>query len=268
MEYGVDSKRKSGVPEGVVTQYQHKSYPFFAEEVTHDYWVYVPEQYDPQTPIGIMVFQDGEKYQDVNDEFKVPIVFDNLIHQKRIPPLIGLFINPGYRVAAGTDSDGNPYRDSMRSHAYDRLGDHYARFLIDDIIPEISKTYNLTDDRKMRAICGISSGGICAFTVAWERPDYFHKVMSHVGTFVDIQGGHVYPTLIRKSAKRDIRVYLQDGSNDLDMVFGNWWLANLQMEAALKFRNYDHRFEGGTGGHNGEHGGMILPEALEWLWRE
>jgi enterochelin esterase family protein len=267
MEYGIDSTRQNDVPEGIVTQYQHKSYPFFAEEVTHDYWVYVPAQYDPQIPIGLMVFQDGEKYADLDQEFRVPIVFDNLIHKKKIPPLIGLFINPGHRAIAGTDPNATPCRESMRSYAYDGLGDHYARFLIEDIIPEIGKKYNLTDDAKMRAICGISSGGICAFTVAWERPDYFHKVMSHVGSFVNIQGGHVYPWLIRQSAKRDIRVYLQDGSNDLDMVFGNWWLGNLLMEAALKFKGYDYKFEGGTGGHNGKHGGMVLPEALEWLWR-
>ena len=135
------------------------------------------------------------------------------------------------------------------------------------MIPEVGKQYNLADDPKMRAICGISSGGICSFTAAWQRPDYFHKVLSHVGSFTDIRGGHVYPTLIRKSSKRDIRVFLQDGSNDLNIQWGNWWLSNLQMESALKFRGYDCKFVGGDGGHDGKHGGAILPDSLEWLWR-
>jgi enterochelin esterase-like enzyme len=234
---------------------------FLMEEVTRDYWIYVPTQYDPGTPIGIMVFQDGEGYVDEEGPFRVPIVFDNLIHKKTIPPLIGLFINPG------ESPPGTPWWATFRSYEYDSLGDTYARFLIEEMIPEVGKEYNLADDPKMRAICGISSGGICAFTAAWERPDFFHKVMSHVGSFTDIRGGHVYPTLIRRSAKRDIRVFLQAGSNDLDLIVGNWWLSNLQMEAALKFRGYDYKFVGGTGGHNGDHGGVILPESLEWLWR-
>ena len=189
MNHGIDSTRQSGVPQGVVTQHQHKSTPFFKEEVTHDYWVYVPAQYDPQTPIGIMVFQDGEKYLS-DDWFRAPTVFDNLIHQKRIPPLIGLFINPGYTEVIGADAEATPQRSSMRSYAYDSLGDHYARFLIEEMLPLLSEEYNLADDPDMRAICGISSGGICAFTVAWERPDFFRKVMSHVGSFTNIQGGH------------------------------------------------------------------------------
>jgi enterochelin esterase family protein len=179
--------------------------------------------------------------------------------------LIGLFINPGHRGATPPD---NPWHSDNRSYEYDSLSEEYVQFLIEEMIPEVGKTYLLADDPKMRAICGISSGGICSFTAAWQRPDYFHKVLSHVGSFTDIRGGHVYPTLIRKWAKRDIRVFLQAGSNDLDLIFGNWWLSNLQMESALKFRGYDYQFAGGTGGHNGEHGGAILPESLAWLWRE
>ena len=141
------------------------------------------------------------------------------------------------------------------------------------MIPELGKSYKLIYDAKMRAICGLSSGGICAFTAAWQRPDIFHKVLSHIGSFTDIRGGHVYPSLIRKWAKLDIRVFLQDGSNDLNRPSGNWWLSNLQMESALKFRDYDYRFVGGTGGHDGhdghdgQHGGAILPDSLRWLWR-
>lgn len=265
-EHGPDSIRQPDVPRGVVTKHEWKSqFSSWMGETVRDYWIYAPAQYDSQTPIGLMVFQDGHAYIDEAGPFRVPIVFDNLIHKKKIPPLIGLFINPGH--ISDAPSPENPWQASFRSYEYDSLSDEYARFLIEEMIPEIGRTYNLADNPKMRAICGISSGGICAFTVAWERPDYFHKVMSHIGSFTDIQGGHVYPTLIRKSAKRDIRVFLQDGSNDLNLHLGNWWLSNLQMESALKFRGYDHKFVGGTGGHDGEHGGAILPESVEWLWR-
>ena len=263
MQFGPDSQRQSGVPRGVVTKHHWQSRIF--EETTRDYWIYVPAQYDGQRPVGLMVFQDGHDYVDEDGPFKVPIVFDNLIHKKVIPVLIGLFINPGHRGKTGPD---NPWLSDSRSLEYDSLSDEYVRFLIEEMIPEVGKSYHLADDPKMRAICGISSGGICAFTAAWQRPDYFHKVLSHIGSFTDIRGGHVYPSLIRKSAKRDIRVFLQDGSNDLDEIYGNWWLSNLQMEAALKFRGYDYKFVGGDGGHDPEHGGTILPESLAWLWRD
>ncbi|MEM7125134.1 MAG: alpha/beta hydrolase-fold protein [Chloroflexota bacterium] len=265
MQYGPDSIRQPNVHCGVVTKYEWQSNFFGKGETVRDYWVYVPAQYDSQTPAGLMVFQDGNAYVNEEGAFRVPIVFDNLIHKGTIPPLLGLFINPGHR---GLTKSAPTKPADNRSNEYDTLSEEYASFLIDEMIPEVAKSYNLADEPTMRAICGISSGGICAFTAAWERSDYFHKVLSHVGSFTNIRGGHVYPSLIRKSAKRDIRVFLQDGSNDLDNQHGNWWLGNLQMEAALKFREYDYKFVGGDGGHNGEHGGMILPESLEWLWRE
>lgn len=263
-EHGPDSMRKRGVPRGVVTKYTWKSNYYGMGEATRDYWIYVPAQYDPQTPAGIMVFQDGHSYLDEKGPFRVPIVFDNLIHQERIPIVIGLFINPGH---IGINPPDNPWEANNRSIEYDLLGDGYVRFLIEEMIPKACMNFNITTDPNMRAICGQSSGGICAFTAAWERPDYFQKIMSHIGSFVDIRGGHVYPALIRRSAKRDIRVFLQDGRNDHNIFPGDWWLSNLQMESALKFRGYDHKFVGGTGGHDGEHGGAILPESLEWLWR-
>ena len=140
-------------------------------------------------------------------------------------------------------------------------------FLLDEMLPEVGRKYNLTKDPEGRAICGVSSGGICAFTVAWERPDQFRKVMSHIGSFTNIRGGHVYPALIRKTERKPLRVFLQDGSNDLDNGAGNWPLANQQMAAALKFAGYDYRFEFGDGGHTHKHGGALLPDSLRWLWR-
>ena len=210
------------------------------------------------------VIQDGCFYIVKQDgHFKTTIVFDNLNHKKEIPVIIGLFINPGHD---GTELPESPWRASNRSLEYDELTDRYVRFLTEEIIPEISKQYNLTNDPKMRAISGLSSGGICAFTAAWQRPDYFQKVLSHIGSFTDIRGGNEYPSLIRKSDKKDIKVYLQDGTKDLDNRFGNWWLANQQMAAALKFKGYDYIFIQGNGGHSGAHGGSVLPDALRWLW--
>jgi enterochelin esterase-like enzyme len=258
---GADSQRQAGVPKGAVTQHKWTSKVFSGTE--RDYWVYVPAQYDAARPTAVMIFQDGKSYVDENAAFRVPIVFDNLIHKKEMPPVIGIFINPGNIPPAAPG--GQPR--SNRSFEYDTLSDQYARFLLAEILPEVAKSYNLTDDPDQRAICGISSGGICSFTAAWERPDAFRKVLSHVGSFTNIRGGHVYPALIRKTERKPIRVFLQDGANDLDNQFGSWPLANQEMAAALKYAKYDYRFEFGDGGHNGKHGGAILPDSLRWLWR-
>jgi len=258
-----DSLPKEGVPKGGVTKYQFANSTVFPGTV-RDYWIYVPAQYDGATPAAVMVFQDGEWYVDTEKDFRVPVVFDNLIHQGAMPVTIGIFINPGVIPAA--DGQGEPVKN--RSVEYDTLSDAYARFLIEEMLPEVGKTWKLTEDPEQRAIAGISSGGICAFTVAWERPDAFRKVLSHVGSFTNIRSGHVYPALIRKEEKRPMRVFLQAGEKDLDNAHGNWPLANLQMDKALAFAGYDYKFVMGTEGHNGKHGGAILPESLRWLWRE
>jgi enterochelin esterase family protein len=257
-QLGPDSIEKPDVPRGKVTQHTWTSQIF--PETTRDYWVYVPAQYDPKTPACVMVFQDGQNYAKPDGQFRVPIVFDNLIHKKEMPVTIGIFINPGMKREP---------RGSNRSFEYDTLSDQYARFLEKEILPEVGKEYNLRPDAAGRAICGISSGGICAFTVAWERPDLFSKVLSHVGSFTNIRHGDTYPGIIRKTnPPKPIRVFLQDGSGDLDNQFGNWPLANQQMAAALKFKNYDYQFVFGDGGHNGKQGGSILPDSLRWLWRD
>lgn len=261
-QLGPDSQRQDGVPQGSVTQFQHVSTIF--PNARRDYWVYVPHQYDPSTPAAVMVFQDGHAYVREDGDFRVPAVFDNLIHAGDMPVTIGIFLNPGHM---GERDPATPWMADNRSYEYDTLSDRYARFLLEEILPEVGARWRLTDDPAQRAICGLSSGGICAFTVAWERPDAFRKVMSHIGSFTDMRGGHVYPTLIRKHAPHPLRVFLQDGEADLDNEFGNWWLANLQMAAALQYRGYDYKFVGGSGGHDGKHGGAILPDSLRWLWR-
>lgn len=262
-QLGTDSKSHFGVPQGVVTKYawESKIYP----NTKRDYYVYVPAQYDASKPAALMVFQDGHAYVKEDGDFRVPIVFDNLIYRGEMPVTIGLFVNPGYW---GDLPPENPFRGQNRSSEYDEVTDLYASFIINELLPELKKNYNISDDPKMHAICGLSSGGICAFTAAWFRPDFFHKVLSQIGSFTDIRGGHIYPALIRKSSKKDIKVYLQDGSNDLDNQYGTWWLANQQMASSLNYRGYDFKFVAGTGTHSGKHGGTILPEALRWLWND
>jgi len=260
---GPDSMRQDGVPQGKVEgPLVWKSQVF--QNTVRQYWIYVPAQYDAGKPAALMVFQDGHKYVNTEEEYRVPIVLDNLIHRGEMPVTIGLFVNPGHAGEPFPDR----WRESNRSYEYDSLGEQYAQFLIEEMLPELGRKYDLTGDPEGRAICGASSGGICAFTVAWERPDYFRKAVSHIGSFVSIRGGHVYPTLVRHSARRPIRVFLQGGSNDLDNRWGNWPLANQEMAAALKFRGYDYRFEFGDGGHTHKHGGALLPDTLRWLWRD
>jgi enterochelin esterase-like enzyme len=259
-----DSLEQGGIPQGSVTQFTWDQSTLYPETI-RDYWVYVPAQYDEDRPAALMVFQDGQNFLRANGDWRANVVFDNLIHQGRMPVTIGVFINPGHR---GKRSEGIPRRKNNRSIEYDSLGDTYVRFLLEEILAEVGKTYRLSQQPEDRAICGNSSGGICAFTAAWERPDAFGKVVSHIGSFVNIRGGHVYPAWIRKTETKPIRVFLQDGLNDLDNRHGNWPLANKQMETALQFMNYDYRMVWGSDGHSGKHGGSIFPETLKWLWRD
>ncbi|MCC7155599.1 MAG: SMP-30/gluconolactonase/LRE family protein [Bryobacterales bacterium] len=261
---GPDSQRRPGVPEGKVTQHTFASSKVFPG-TTRDYWIYVPAQYSPGKPAAVMVFQDGAGAVNVTEkgQQRVPIVLDNLIHRGEMPVTIGIFINPG--VLPG--NAGAPIRYN-RSFEYDSLGDRYARFLIDEILPEAAKQYNLSKDPNDYAIGGVSSGAICAFTVAWNRPDVFRRVLSFIGSYTNLKGGNVYPDLIRKTEPKPIRIFLQDGDKDLNIYSGSWWMANQSMAWALEYAGYDFKFVKGTEAHNMRHGGAILPEALKWLWRD
>jgi enterochelin esterase-like enzyme len=262
-QLGPDSMRQDGVPQGKVTEYDWNSSKVYPG-TERKYWVYVPSQYDGSKPACAMVFQDGQGMVSETGSYRVPVVFDNLIHKKEMPVTIAILINPG--VIPPATPGGMPRRN--RSNEYDRVSDEYSKFLLDEILPVVSKSYKLTDDPDGRAICGNSSGGICAFTVAWHRPDMFRKVVSHIGSFTNIQGGYVYPSLIRKAERKPLRVFLQDGSSDLDNMFGNWPLANQEMAAALAYAKYDYKFVFGDGAHNGKHGGSIFPDTMRWVWRD
>jgi enterochelin esterase family protein len=246
-----DSRPQAGVPQGTVTMHEAWRSQVYAG-TERNWWVYVPAQYRAEAGACVMVFQDGQWYTDF-----VPAVFDNLIARGDMPVTVGVFIEPGAM------DDGTP----NRSFEYDTLSDQYARFLLEEILPEVERNVRLKQDAASRAISGLSSGGICAFTVAWERPDAFGKVLSWVGSFTDIRGGHVYPSLIRRTPRKPIRVLLQDGKNDLNVGMGDWWLANLTMASALEYAGYDYATVWGSGFHSNKHGRAILPDSLRWLWR-
>jgi enterochelin esterase family protein len=254
-----DTVARDGVPRGTVREMGSWESKVFTG-TRRNWWVYVPAQYVREKPACVMVFQDGAGARNY-----IPTVFDNLIAKGEMPVTVGVFLDPGV------------YADGQRTRSmeYDTLSDRYARFLLEEILPEVEKSWNLRRDAAGRAIGGISSGGICAFTVAWERPDAFSKVLSWVGSFVNIasgptrrEGGHNYPALIRKTPRKPIRVFLQGGANDLDNEHGNWPLANHEMARALAFAGYDHRFVFGNGFHSDRHGRAILPDSLRWLWRD
>jgi enterochelin esterase-like enzyme len=254
-----DSLPQPGVPQGKLTQQPKWQSKIFAG-TTRDWWVYVPAQYKADQPACVMVFQDGQSAKNY-----VPVVFDNLIAKGDMPVTVGIFISPG------EFADGR----RNRSFEYDTLSDTYARFLLEEILPEVEKAVRLKKDAASRAIAGSSSGGICAFTVAWQRPNEFGKVLSWIGSFTNIAsgqtlqaGGHNYPALIRKTPMKPIRVFLQDGENDLDNIHGNWPLANHTMAKALAFKGYDYQFVMGNGFHSNLHGRAILPDSLRWLWRD
>ncbi len=258
----VDSQRHDGVPQGHVTAHTFSTSGVFPG-TERDYFIYVPAQYNRQTPAALMVFQDGRNYVNEKGQWRVPTVLDNLIHRGDMPVTIAVCINPG--VVPGGDDAQNRFN---RSFEYDTVSDRYATFIIDEVLPEVAKRYSITDDPNLRAIGGSSSGAIAAFGVAWHRPDQFRRVFSTVGTFVGLRGGNEYPTMIRHNEPKPIRVFLQDGSNDLDIYGGSWWNANQSMLSALQWAGYDVKNAWGSGGHNGKHGGAILPDALRWLWSD
>ena len=290
--HGPDSVPQPGVPKGKLEgPFEFKSQ--IIAGTVRQYWIYVPAQYTGEAPAALLVFQDGQRATNPapNAQLRVPQVLENLIHKKEIPVMIGLFITPGHRAETYPTNlgTGNP---NNRAQEYDSLSDAYPRFLIDEMLPELRKKYKITDDPAGRAIGGTSSGAICAFTVAWHRPDQFRNVISMIGSYTSIgyrpardgqpmvPGGDLYPTLIRKNPIKPIRIFLQDGANDLNNNHGNWFLANQQMLSALEFANadatrrnvtgprYDVKHEWGDGAHSDLHGGTLLPDILRWMFRD
>jgi enterochelin esterase-like enzyme len=286
--YGPLSYLLPGVPTGKLSdKITHTSKIY--DGMKSEYWIYVPAQYDPKTPAAVMVFQDGGWYKDRDAGIPVLSAIDNLIAQKKIPVMICIFINPGdisgspgtptYNfVKAYGDKWHRTLKDSMRSTLYDTVSDRYPRFLRDEVLAEVGAQYNLRKDAYSHAITGLSSGGICSFNAAWQMPDLFSRVLSWIGSFESIQwkedpaipdGGQDYSDKILREPHRNIRVWLQDGSNDLENPkYGDWPMANIRMANSLKTGEYDFHFSFGKGTHNPGHGAAQFPEAMTWLWRD
>ena len=257
-----DCYAKKGTPRGTLSAklpLTSQIYP----GMTTDYWIYVPAQYDPAQPAALMVFQDGQNHINRDGLAKTMNVVDNLIHQGKIPVMILVFVAPGAKGES-----------RMRSIEYDTVDDTYARFLRDELLPEVDRKYNIRKDAYSRAIAGASSGGICAFNVAWQHPDQFSRVLSIIGSYTSIQwrpghdGGNLYPFKVRKEEVRNLRVWLQDGSGDLENSHGSWPLQNIQLANSLKLKGYDFHFSFGNGSHSPAHGYAELPRSLAWLWRD
>jgi enterochelin esterase family protein len=273
---GPDSQPHDGVPQGKVIGPLTLSSQVFTN-TTRNYWVYVPAQYETTNPACLMIFQDGHAFVSLTGDYRIPNVFDNLIYRREMPVTIGVFINPGH-TPQQPESTSTNWGDSINNRAteYNELNDKYARLIVDELLPALQKDYNLSKNPDDRAIAGASSGAICAFTVAWQRPDQFHKIISTIGSFTNIRGGHVYPDLIQKSDRKPLRIYLQDGLNDnrgrrrggtYDPLW-DWHAQNIKMVAALTEKGYDVNYSWGIGTHSNKQGGAIMPEMLRWLWRD
>ena len=263
--YNPDSYEKPGVPHGKVTE-KRTIVSRIYDGMKSDYWVYASPGVDPAVPAALMVWQDGQGLVGEYSRSRLFTVTENLVQQKLMPPVVYVLIAPGQ------STDGR----AMRSIEYDTMSDRYPRFLMEEVLPEVEKLYQLRPDAYSRAIGGESSGGICAFNAAWLMPDHFSRVHSAVGSFTSIQwhpeekleGGNVYPFKVRKEQKRNIRVWMSDGSDDLENNHGSWPMQNIQMANSLKFREYDFHFRFGTAAHGGSQAALDLPESLAWLWRD
>ncbi len=264
---GPDSQVQEGVPKGTVTKHVLPAGRFYPG-TPHNYSVYVPAQYDASKPTAFMVFLDGSGY--LGDGIRIPVVFDNLIAKHELPPMIGIFVDPG--VLPALSDAQNRYE---RIYEYDSLSDRYSRFLLEELIPAVAKDYNLSKSPDDHGIAGTSTGAVGAFMAAWNRPDQFHRVMSFIGTYVAMKGADEMPALVRKTEPKPIRIFMQDGTADHIVAAeqygtsfaGSWPINNWVMYQALEYSGYDARLEMGSEAHNMKQGGAIMPDALRWLWR-
>jgi enterochelin esterase-like enzyme len=275
-QLGPDSFPRDGVPKGEVrgpSVIPSQAYP----GTQHTYWVYVPAQYDPSVPASLMIFNDGQAYKNMAGDLRAPNVLDNLIDRREIPVMLAVFINPG-RTPEQPEPTPQEWGDrtTNRPTEYNSLDDRYARVIVDELMPVLYKDYNISRDPERHGIGGASSGAIAAFTVAWHRPDHFRKVLSMIGSFVNLRGGHAYADIVGKSDKKPIRIYLQDGRNDNRGVGRegkynqerDWFYQNVRLMQALAAKGYDLNYQWGIGRHSQKHGGAVFPDMMRWLWRD
>jgi len=271
-----DAIPQEGVPKGEIKgpfALPSEAYP----GTQHTYWLYVPAQYDPAVPASLMIYNDGQAFFNPDGDVRAPVVMDNLIYRREIPVMIGVFINPGRRPDQPEPTLTNwGDRDTNRPTEYNTLDDRYARVIVDELLPVLSKSYNISKDPEQHGIGGSSSGAIAAFTVAWERPNQFRKVLSNVGSFTNIRGGDAYPDIIRKSEKKPLRIFLVDGRNDNRALAADgtydqrrdWFYQNVRMEQALTDKGYDVNYSWGIQRHGQKMLQTVFPEMMRWLWRD
>jgi enterochelin esterase-like enzyme len=243
----------------------------------HTYFVYVPAQYDGKTPVSLMIFNDGQAFMNPTGNIRAHNVLDNLMYRREIPVMLGVFINPGRRPDQPEPTPQNwGDQTTNRPAEYNSLDDKYARVVVDELMPVLYKEYNISKDPERHGIGGASSGAIAAFTVAWERPNEFRKVLSIVGSFTNIRGGHAYADIVAKSEKKPIRIFMQDGRNDNRALNANgnydetrdWFLQNVRLMESLTKKGYEINYSWGMNRHGQAMGGAILPEMMRWLWRD
>jgi len=271
-----DAMPMEGVPKGEVRgpfTLPSQAYP----GTQHTYWVYVPAQYDLSSPASLMIYNDGQAFMAPEGDVRAQVVMDNLIYRREIPVMIGVFINPGRRPDQPEPTLHNwGDKDTNRPTEYNTLDDKYARVIVDELMPVLYKQYNISKDPDRHGIGGSSSGAIAAFTVAWERPDHFRKVLSNVGSFTNIRGGDAYPDIIRKNEKKPIRIFLVDGRNDNRALKEDgsydqrrdWFYQNVRMQQALAEKGYEVNYSWGMAKHGQKMLATTFPEMMRWLWRD
>ena len=275
-QFGPDSTVQDGVPRGQMKgpfTLPSQAYP----GTQHTYWVYVAAPYDPAVPASLMIYNDGQAFMAMEGDIRAQVVMDNLVYRREIPVMIGVFINPGRRPDQPEPNLSNwGDRDTNRPTEYNTLDDQYARVIVDELLPVLYKEYNISRDPERHGIGGSSSGAIAAFTVAWQRPDVFRKVLSNVGSFVDIRGGHAYPDIIRNSERKPLRVFLVDGRNDNRALRADgkydetrdWFHQNVRMQQALAEKGYEVNYSWGMAKHGQKMLASMFPDMMRWLWRD
>lgn len=275
-QFSPDAIPQDGIPKGEIRGpfvLPSEAYP----GTQHSYWVYVPTQYDPAVPASLMIYNDGQAFLNPEGDVRANVVMDTLIYRREIPVMIGVFINPGRRPDQPEPHLRNwGDRDTNRPTEYNTLDDRYARVIVDELLPALYKDYNISQDPDRHGIGGSSSGAIAAFTVAWERPNHFRKVLSNVGSFTNIRGGHAYPDIIRKADRKPIRIFLVDGRNDnralrTDGSYDanrDWFLQNVRMQQALAEKGYELNYSWGVARHGQKMLRTVFPEMMRWLWRD
>jgi enterochelin esterase family protein len=247
------------------------SYPDTARRI----WIYLPPGITAGSDdLNLIQVNDGHIYLDNDGAVRAASVLNSLHATGDIRPTVGIFVTPGMPTTINPDHEAWTESEweaaaEQRSIEYDCMSPTYGQFLLEELLPFVAQRtgVGLTDDPRRRICCGASSGGIAAFSCAWQFPESFARVLSHVGSYTNIKGGHSYPWLVRSTPCKDIRVFMQSGENDATTLFGDWPLANKTMANALEYAGYDYRFECGTGGHTLAHGGALLADSIRWLLR-